>query len=85
VPSSQPASLAEKKRLTRTPAVSLTHRKYRVARFTALHEYMGVGVAIVPEGAIKAATPGGAVLPMVNEPRVLQGPLPAAFLPSTHQ
>src|SRR2546425_574562 len=84
VPLAQPACAAVYVVLMRPPELSSTHRRYCVAPATAFHVYVGVLVAMLPEGATRVAAGGGGVPATVNVSPLLQGPLPDALEVTTH-
>src|SRR3989441_3573960 len=76
VPLAQPACAAVYIVRMRPPELSSTHRRYCVAPAAAFHVYVGVLVAMLPEGATRVAAGGGGVPARAEERRVGEGGRP---------
>src|SRR2546426_749832 len=84
VPLAQPASVAVYHCRRRPPELSSSHSRYCVAPATAFQVYVGVVVAMLPDGASSVAGPGGGVPATVKAIPALHGPLPEALAVTTH-
>src|SRR2546425_10944897 len=76
VPLAQPTCAAVYVVRMRPPELSSTHRRYCVAPAAAFHVYVGVLVAMLPEGATRVAAGGGGVPARAEERRVGEGGRP---------
>src|SRR2546425_205906 len=84
VPLAQPASAAVYHCRRRPPELSSSHSRYCVAPATAFQVYVGVVVAMLPDGASSVAGPGGGVPATVKPIPALHGPLPEALAVTIH-
>src|SRR5688572_7564564 len=71
--------------MMRRPPLSLTHNRYVVAPLTGVQWYVGVAVAMVPDGASSAGVPGADPPLMTNEAAALQSLFPLMLCARTHQ